>query len=88
MANQHQIECFFKSADLAKLCKSTKDIIITVNVSYSEGVAPTFDISASAWTPVTKKAAPPKKGAKVKTMALSGGDPTPPPVPGCPAPCH
>ena len=86
MANETQIECFFKSADLAKLCQGTKDIVVNIKVTYSENVAPTFVISASALPPAKKKAGPAKKG--VKSMALSDGGPTPPPVPGCPSPCH
>ena len=86
MANETQIECFFKSAELAKLCQGTKDIVVNIKVTYSEGKVPTFNISASALPTVTKKAGKPKKG--VKSMDLFEGDPPPPPVTGCPSPCH
>jgi hypothetical protein len=76
MPNETQIECYFKSADLAKLCQGSKDIVINIKATYTPGKMPTFDISASAF----------KKGGKTaKAMPLgdSGGGSTP----GCPVPC-
>lgn len=49
--NEFQTECFFKSSELAELCKQGKDIIVTVTVSYPPGTPPTFDIKADVHKP-------------------------------------
>ena len=80
MPNETQIECYFKSADLVKLCQGAKDIVINIKATYTPGKMPKFDISASPF----KKGA--KSGKAVKSMPLgdgtSGGSTT-----GCPTPC-
>ena len=49
--NEFQTECFFKSDELAELCKQGKDIIVTIKVSYPAGTPPTFDIQADVHKP-------------------------------------
>jgi len=73
MPNETQIECYFKSSELAALCKTSK-------ASYLPGKAPTFEISAAGFT----KGAKAGKSGKHMIMADSGGGS----VGGCPTPCH
>jgi hypothetical protein len=79
MPNETLIECYFKSADLLKLCQTSKDIVINVTATYTPGKMPKITVSAAAY----KKAA--KSGKSAKAMPL--GDGTGGSVPGCPAPC-
>ncbi len=80
MPNETQIECYFKSSELAALCKTSKDIVINFKASYLPGKAPTFEISAAGFT----KGAKAGKSGKHMIMADSGGGS----VGGCPTPCH
>ncbi len=80
MPNETQIECYFKSADLIKLCQGTKDIVINIKATYTPGKMPKFDISASPF----KKSS--KSGKTIKAMPL-GGDTTGGSTTGCPSPC-
>lgn len=80
MPNETQIECYFKSSELAKLCQGTKDIVINIKKTYTPGKWPTFDISAAAF----KKGG--KTGKALKAMPPGDGT-TGGSTPGCPAPC-
>lgn len=82
MPNETQIECYFKSADLAKLCKGSTDIIINFKATYPPGALPKYEISAKVFT----KGAKAGKTAKAALMASSSE--IPPPTDGCPSPCH
>lgn len=77
MPNETQIECYFKSADLAALCKGTEDIVINFKASYPPGSQPKFEISAAALKHGSKS------GKVVKPMPLADGTGTT----GCPTPC-
>jgi len=79
MPNETQIECYFKSSELAKLCQGSKDIVINFKATYPPDAQPKFEISASVF----------KKGAKTGTVVKSAplGDSNPP-AGGCPSPCH
>ncbi|HEY5406982.1 MAG TPA: hypothetical protein VIJ92_07840 [Ginsengibacter sp.] len=79
MPNETQIECFFKSSELAKLCQGCKDVVVKFKATYTEGKIPTFEISASSY----KKGA--KSGKGLKAMPLQDG--TDGSIPGCPTPC-
>lgn len=82
MPNQTQIECYFKSADLAKLCKGSEDIVINFKATYPAGAMPKYEISAKAFT----KGAKAGKTAKSALMASSSAPL--PPTNGCPSPCQ
>ena len=79
MPNETQIECYFKSAELAKLCQGSKDIVINFKATYPPGAQPRFEISASVFKKGTKAVKP------VKAMPL--GDGTTGGTSGCPTPC-
>ena len=78
MPNEIQIECYFKSSDMAALCKAGKDIIINFKASYPPDAPPTFKISANSYT----KGA--RSGKSIKSATLADGSP---PAGGCPKPC-
>lgn len=80
MPNQTKIECFFKSSELAQLCKQGKDIIINFTASYPADAKPTFEISASVYKKGTKK-------ASAQGMLLGGDDSGSGGTAGCPVPC-
>lgn len=46
MPDVFQTECFFLSSEMAKLCVDTKDIKVTIRVSYPPGKEPEFKIEA------------------------------------------
>lgn len=79
MSNKTQIECYFKSADLAKLCKGCEDIVVHFRVSYHADAPPKFEIFASQLKGGVKA------GKSLKYAAT--GDGTSDTVPGCPTPC-
>lgn len=78
MTNKTEIECYFKSKDMAELCQDSDDIIIYFSATYPPDALPVFDISASSYNTasLTTKAA---KGAVTND---AGGT-----KPGCPKPC-
>ena len=78
MPNETQIECYFKSSDLAEICKKSKDIVINFKASYPPGAPPKFEITVNAFTR-GKKTGPISKSAPL-------GDGTPGGT-GCPKPC-
>lgn len=80
MSNKTQIECYFKSADLAKLCKGCEDIVVNFKATYFAGAPPKFEIFASQL----------KNGIKAGKLPKSGppDDGTSDSVPGCPTPCR
>ena len=78
MPNETQIECYFKSATLADLCKKGEDIVINFQVSFPAGESPKFEITANAFTR-GKKA-----GKSAKLIPLGDGGPG---GNGCPKPC-
>ncbi|HVZ96640.1 MAG TPA: hypothetical protein VG847_07180 [Chitinophagaceae bacterium] len=81
MPNQTEIECYFKSSELAALCKKGKDIIINFKATYPPGKSPKFEISASAYKGSEK--------SSVKGSLLGGGDDSGSGgTTGCPQPCH
>ena len=80
MPNQTQIECFFKSSELAALCKQGKDIIINFTATYPPNSKPTFEITANVYKKGTKKAS--AKGMLAAGDGGSGGG-----TGGCPMPC-
>ena len=74
MPNETQIECYFKSSEIAALCKISKDIVIKFKASYPPGKPPVFEISAAGFT----------RGAKTrKTLIMADGGSSG----GCPKPC-
>ena len=79
MPNETQIECYFKSAEMAKLCKAGDDIVIHFKASYPPDSPPTFTISADSYTKGVKK------GKSVKSSAPSGPGFQ---AGGCPTPCQ
>ena len=83
MPNETQIECYFKSADLAKLCKGSKDIVINFKATYPPGALPKFEITANVFTKSTKAG----KTAKASLMASSSTTPSSGSG-GCPSPCQ
>lgn len=48
MPNELQIECYFKSEDLAVLCQGSTDIVVKITVSYPPDAPPVFEITADA----------------------------------------
>jgi hypothetical protein len=74
MPNEIQIECYFKSSEMAALCKRGKDIIINFKASYPPDAKPTFEISANSF----KAGQKPRPGVAADTT---------PPAGGCPKPC-
>lgn len=81
MPNETQIECYFKSADLAKLCKGSRDIVINFKATYPPGALPKFEITANVFT----KGA--KAGKTIKSLLVTKAD-TLTSVIGCPSPCQ
>ena len=78
MPNETQIECYFKSADMAALCQGTTDIVINFKASYPPDSPPTFEITADGFT----------EGVSAAKSITSTAAPTSnPPVGGCPKPC-
>lgn len=80
MPNQTEIECFFKSSELAALCKQGKDIVINFKATYPAGKTSMFEISASVY----KK---PGKNNSIKGTLLGDGDSGLGGTTGCPLPC-
>ena len=80
MPNQTEIECFFKSSELAALCKQGKDIVINFKAIYPAGKASVFEISASVYQKQDKKNS--IKGALLGGSGSGSGGTT-----GCPLPC-
>ena len=81
MPNQTQIECYFKSSELAALCKTSKDIVINFKASYLPGKYPTFEISAAGFTRRGKA------GKSIKSLPLTEGGGGGGSTGGCPKPC-
>ena len=78
MPNETQIECYFKSSELAELCRKGKDIIINFKASYPPDAPPKFEITANVFTRGKKT------GKSVKSAPLGDGTPG---GTGCPKPC-
>lgn len=81
MTNKTEIECYFKSADLAALCVGSTDIVVNFSATYPPGAVPVFLITAGVYkpAPAVKKS---KKSKKPIPLGDGGGT-----VPGCPKPC-
>jgi len=79
MSNKTHVECYFKSDELAALCKGCADIVIHFNATYYADAPAKFEIFASQLNGTGKKA------KSIKTRPLGGGGPDV--VPGCPTPC-
>jgi hypothetical protein len=78
MPNQTEIECYFRSSDLEKLCKKGKDIIVNFKATYLPGKPPEFEISASVL----------RKSDKITTVkGMLKGDDGSGTTDGCPSPC-
>jgi len=54
MPDVFQTECYFLSSEMAKLCVGTKDIRVTIKVTYPPGKEPEFTIEASGMTDKTQ----------------------------------
>jgi hypothetical protein len=78
MPNEIQIECYFKSSEMAALCKRGKDIIINFKASYPPDSKPTFEIYADSFNKGVKA------GKKTKIAVAADTTPT---TGGCPKPC-
>ena len=77
MPNQLEVNCYFKSEDLAKLCEHTQDVLVKISVSYPPEAPPVFEIRAQGLN-----------GSKKESLGAHALHPTlPPPVDGCPTPC-
>ena len=50
MQNQLQMECYFKSSDLAELGAEADDIVIRCTVTFPPGASPTFEITATGFS--------------------------------------
>lgn len=79
MSNKNQIECYFKSNELAKLCKGCEDIVIHYKATYYANAPTKFEIFATQLNGTAKKG----KSVKPGPLGGSGSDV----VPGCPTPC-
>jgi hypothetical protein len=81
MTNETKIECYFRSADLAELCKNCDDIVIHFIAAYPPDKPPKFDISA-------KKYFRSKEGGVVAKSLVTAPTASPDELSGCPYPCH
>lgn len=75
MPNEIQIECYFKSAEIAKLCEGSEHIIVYFKSSFGPGSTPTFEISADSFMEEASA------GKSVKLAARAGDR-----AAGCPTP--
>ncbi len=75
MANQLEVNCYFKSGELGKLCEGTKDVVVKITVSFPPEEAPVFKVIADGL-----------HDSKKESLAAQAAPP--PPVPGCPYPCR
>ena len=80
MTNETKIECYFRSADLAELCKNCDDIVIHFIATYPPDQSPKFQISA-------RKYSRSKEGGAVAKSLVTGTTNMQQSVPGCPWPC-
>jgi len=80
MPNQTEVECYFKSSDLEKLCKQGNDILINFLASYAPGKIPEFTITASVFNHSGKKVT---VEGMLTDVESSGGSS----ASGCPQPC-
>ena len=79
MSNRTHVECYFKSDELAALCKGCTDIVIHFNATYYADAPAKFEIFATQLNGTVKK----KKSLKPGPLGGDGTDV----VPGCPTPC-
>ncbi len=75
MPNQLEVNCYFKSEELGKLCEGTKDITVRITVSFPPEKEPVFEVIAQGL----------HDSKKESLFALAAA---PSPVPGCPYPCR
>ncbi|KAA9034548.1 hypothetical protein FW778_22185 [Ginsengibacter hankyongi] len=79
MSNRTHVECYFKSDELAALCKGCTDIVIHFNATYYADAPAKFEIFATQLKGSARKI----KSRKPLPSGDGGGDV----VPGCPTPC-
>ncbi len=75
MPNQLEVNCYFKSEELEKLCKGTRDIVVKITVLFPPEKEPVFEVIAQGLNDSKKE-------------SLAALTAPPPPVPGCPYPCR
>ena len=84
MPNTTQIECYFKSADMAALCVGSTDVVIYFEATYPPGAPPVFVITADSYNgTLTAKKSVKKTTKSKKGIPLGDGGGTT----GCPKPC-
>jgi hypothetical protein len=81
MPNTTEIECYFKSEELAAICKTSKDVVIRFTATYPPNAKPVFTITANGYTRGAKTGTS-AKGKKAQPLGDGDGGST-----GCPKPC-